>query len=57
MNAETAMQSDAGTTVTGEGLRVENIGKSFKGRPVVRGVSVNLRFWGRTAPARPPASI
>lgn len=43
MNAETAMQSDAGTAVTGEGLRVENIGKSFKSRPVVRGVSVNLR--------------
>jgi len=43
MNAETAMQSDARNTAAGEGLRVDNIGKSFKGRPVVRGVSVNLR--------------
>ncbi len=43
MSAETAMQSDARTTAAGEGLKVDNIGKSFKGRPVVRGVSVNLR--------------
>jgi lipopolysaccharide export system ATP-binding protein len=43
MNAETAMQSDARTAAAGEGLKVDNIGKSFKGRPVVRGVSVNLR--------------
>lgn len=43
MSAETAMQSDAQSAVAGEGLKVDNIGKSFKGRPVVRGVSVNLR--------------
>ena len=43
MSAQTAMQSDARTAAAGEGLKVDNIGKSFKGRPVVQGVSVNLR--------------
>ncbi|MET0547568.1 MAG: LPS export ABC transporter ATP-binding protein [Caulobacterales bacterium] len=37
------MQEDVVTTAADEGLLVQNIGKSFRGRPVVRGVNLRLR--------------
>jgi lipopolysaccharide export system ATP-binding protein len=43
MTADTAMRDDVVSAVAGEGLLVENIGKSFRGRPVVRGVNLRLK--------------
>ena len=48
--------------VAGEGLQAISLAKSFKGRQVVRDVSLQIRrgeiaaCWAPTAPARRPAS-
>ena len=42
MSDATAERFDIPAPATGEGLVVDNIGKSFRGRPVVKGVSLRL---------------
>ena len=43
MNAAVAQRIDGSGAIPADGLTVDNIGKSFRGRPVVKGVSLRLR--------------